>query len=90
MSRGAEGGPGRTLRGCRRPGPGAGDLWAAGCDTSGAATGTLSLVREKTGTVTDTVPLAAPPGGMAVDPYTGDLYVADGSGDGTVTVISRG
>ena len=63
--------------------PGAGRLFALG------GGGQLSVVGLKAGAVTATVPAGNGADGIAVDPCSGDVYVADGI-KGTVTVYRQG
>jgi DNA-binding beta-propeller fold protein YncE len=63
--------------------PGAGRLFALG------GGGELSVISLKAGAVTATVPAGSGADGIAVDPCSGDVYVADGI-KGTVTVYRHG
>jgi YVTN family beta-propeller protein len=68
--------------------PRAGILYAADWDALSASGEVLSVISEKTDTVTGVIPLTEGADGLAVDPCSGDVWVADGIA-GTVTVISR-
>ena len=48
--------------------------------------GTVSVIKAATGTVTATIPVGNEPGGVAVDPSAGTVYVTN-QGDNTVSVI---
>ena len=49
--------------------------------------GTVSVIRGRTGTVTATIPVGSFPFGVAVNPVTGTVYVTN-NGSNTVSVIS--
>ena len=44
--------------------------------------GTVSVISEATDTVTDTITVGSNPLGVAVDPNTGTVYVANSNGGG--------
>jgi YVTN family beta-propeller protein len=50
--------------------------------------GTVSVISGRTGTVTGTIPVGTGPRGVAVNPVTNTVYVANFF-DNTVSVISR-
>ncbi|WP_459561292.1 YncE family protein [Mycobacterium kiyosense] len=55
--------------------------------TNRLADGTVSVINPTTNTVTATIPVGSSPYGVAIDPVTGAVYVANFQ-SGTVSVIS--